>query len=551
MGSHFQENNQKARNGFLYVEKLRPIFFLSPNKEFEPSSLCQTCFTPADSNAVHLESLGVRNLLALDYQLKGITKLSRALSQGFYSIQVHQGQIEHLIKQKSIKVFLANYQNPLDQQILSFALSTFQEYPQFIPKVSPANSYHSTNKEVENVSHVIFMNTKDADQHFDAIMCQLEPYSKSCQVKFIPTSISYESHSYLNSLKSNVRINFSHSYSFEDINQLQKAGENAMLIFKQHIRHDIWKNTAIMPLHVISVLTHYKSWQEAAPSEYIPIMKEFQNRYRSYYDLGYIGNIEDVINYCFRLLSANGLPSKSIAVDLMKYESMMMISLLVVANLYEKDIHLETIKIYESQLIEKFQKLARILSYEVADIYPPCTTSSVIEKEAVTSLLDYSIVSYQDDQECETHQISRKLAQHLELNFEEPDEDWAPTTRPEISVYVNVENLLARKWVSKIASSLLEIYNVTARTLLELQKVEVMEYSVFVRKVTEDFNETFKLQSVSHFESTVRNAIDLFEKEGFIVIQNLNNVRIIFLNNPLDNQNILQVINDIGEFLTD
>ena len=53
------------------------------------------------------------------------------------------------------------------------------------------------------------------DQHFDAIMCQLEPYSKSCQVKFIPTSISYESHSYLNSLKSNVRINFSHSYSFE------------------------------------------------------------------------------------------------------------------------------------------------------------------------------------------------------------------------------------------------------------------------------------------------------------------------------------------------
>jgi len=92
---------------------------------------------------------------------------------------------------------------------------------------------------------------------------------------------------------------------------------------------------------------------------------------------------------------------------------------------------------------------------------------------------------------------------------------------------------------------------VTARTLLELQKVEVMEYSVFVRKVTEDFNETFKLQTVSHFESTVRNAIDLFEKEGFIVIQNLNNVRIIFLNNPLDNQNILQVINDIGEFLTD
>lgn len=96
---------------------------------------------------------------------------------------------------------------------------------------------------------------------------------------------------------------------------------------------------------------------------------------------------------------------------------------------------------------------------KVVDIYPPCTTSSVIEKHAVESLVDSSVVSYHDGQECETHEASRKLAKHLDLDFEEDfNSDWVPVTRPEIIVYVNVENLLSRKWISNIATSLLEIY---------------------------------------------------------------------------------------------
>lgn len=80
-----------------------------------------------------------------------------------------------------------------------------------------------------------------------------------------------------------------------------------------------------MPIHVISVLNYYKSWLETSPSEYIPIMKEFQNDYLSSYDLGYIGNAVDIINYGFSILSTNGPSSKSIALDVMKHESMMSI----------------------------------------------------------------------------------------------------------------------------------------------------------------------------------------------------------------------------------
>ena len=160
----------------------------------------------------------------------------------------------------------------------------------------------------------------------------------------------------------------------------------------------------------------------------------------------------------------------------------------------------------------------------------------------------------------------------------------------------------------------------TARNLLELQKVEILEYGVFLSQVEKDFNETFTLQtglrknlifidfiiqifqnnnnqpyilishisysysdffkklykyffndkslnhsdrliilnkyllfciSVSHFESTVQNAIDLFQKEGVVSVQNSHNVKLLFLNDPLNNQNVLQLINDIAEFIMD
>jgi len=79
----------------------------------------------------------------------------------------------------------------------------------------------------------------------------------------------------------------------------------------------------------------------------------------------------------------------------------------------------------------------------------------------VEFLIIHSVVSYHDDQECEMHQSSRKLAKHLDLELEvDFDEDFGPgtPTYPKTIVYVNVENLLIRKWISKITSSLLEIY---------------------------------------------------------------------------------------------
>lgn len=78
-----------------------------------------------------------------------------------------------------------------------------------------------------------------------------------------------------------------------------------------------------MPLHVISVLNYYKCWRKTAPSTYISIMKEFHSDYLSCYDRGYIGNYEDIVNYCFLRLAADELSSKSIALDLLKYQSMM------------------------------------------------------------------------------------------------------------------------------------------------------------------------------------------------------------------------------------
>ena len=168
-----------------------------------------------------------------------IVKLSKTLSQEFHSIQVHQGQIEHLIKQNSIKVFLTNYQNASDQQILTFTLGMFQEYPQFNQNLPDIFISHSINRQFDKFSHVIFLNIEDAgrktenegvtnyknfqnadniflvDQQLDALLEKLRPYSNNSKIEFIPTSISYESHPTFSSRKSNVRINFGQAYSFE------------------------------------------------------------------------------------------------------------------------------------------------------------------------------------------------------------------------------------------------------------------------------------------------------------------------------------------------
>jgi len=63
-----------------------------------------------------------------------------------------------LIKQKSTKVYFANYQDLLDQQILIFTLGTFQEYPQFNQKLPDVYTFHLKRNWNGEFSHIIFLN---------------------------------------------------------------------------------------------------------------------------------------------------------------------------------------------------------------------------------------------------------------------------------------------------------------------------------------------------------------------------------------------------------
>ena len=48
------------------------------------------------------------------------------------------------------------------------------------------------------------------------------------------------------------------------------------------------------------------------------------------------------------------------------------------------------------------------------------------------------------------------MAQYLDVDFE--DDDWLPATPTETILYVNLESLSARKWISNITSSILDVY---------------------------------------------------------------------------------------------
>ena len=79
-----------------------------------------------------------------------------------------------------------------------------------------------------------------------------------------------------------------------------------------------------MAVHVMSVLTRY----ESGPLNYISKIKEFQREYLSSYDVGYIGELEDIVNYSLLILSTKKPQFKTIALDVLKYESMMSIYLI-------------------------------------------------------------------------------------------------------------------------------------------------------------------------------------------------------------------------------
>ena len=52
------------------------------------------------------------------------------------------------------------------------------------------------------------------------------------------------------------------------------------------------------------------------------------------------------------------------------------------------------------------------------------------------------------------------MARNLDLEFQDDDEeDWANSVLPQdTTLYINIKNLLERKWVSNIADRTLEVY---------------------------------------------------------------------------------------------
>lgn len=125
----------------------------------------------------------------------------------------------------------------------------------------------------------------------------------------------------------------------------------------------------------------------------------------------------------------------------------------------EIDSHLETYHISENKLREKFRKMVELLRYEVDYLHPPCLSASEIENKALDVLQNYCVCSHvSDEPNCNENQMARKLAKYLDVDFEEEEDSIDELPTKEILLYVNRENLLSRKWVANIVTSLLDIY---------------------------------------------------------------------------------------------
>lgn len=133
-------------------------------------------------------------------------------------------------------------------------------------------------------------------------------------------------------------------------------------------------------------------------------------------------------------------------------------SLLTTINFIEMDPHMDTYQVNQAHLLEKYRLIARILRYEIEFLHPPCMEPSLIEKNALESLMDSCVLSQKSDEpSSEEHQIAKKIALHMDLDLEDEDE-YLSLPEKCIFLFVNVAQALSRKWVASIASRLLNIY---------------------------------------------------------------------------------------------
>lgn len=209
------------------------------------------------------------------------------------------------------------------------------------------------------------------------------------------------------------------------------------------------------------------------------LMDDFQKMHRPQWDLAFIGEIDDIMQYSLKILALKGVASSSVAADVMKHESIMskfilfqtfnplipafnvvysVKSLFAAMDFLGIDLHSSTFKLDQNRLLENYRTIIKILRYEIDFINPPCLDASVIEKKALDSLLNNCVVSEQSDEATsDEQQKAKKIADHLDLELED-EYDYLCLPEKQIFLYVDIANALSRKWVASIATRLLDVY---------------------------------------------------------------------------------------------
>lgn len=128
------------------------------------------------------------------------------------------------------------------------------------------------------------------------------------------------------------------------------------------------------------------------------------------------------------------------------------------AGTSEIDSHSTTVKLSRNRLMENFRQITGLLRYEWEPMYPPCVDISVLGNDALELLFSNCVLSQQsDDSNSHEQQMAKKIANNLDIDFEEED-DYLFLPETEEYLYVNVSQAFSRRWVSSITNKILDIY---------------------------------------------------------------------------------------------
>nr|CAH0102832.1 unnamed protein product [Daphnia galeata] len=562
----FPRVNRQNRNDALIQHKVKPCFLISKEKEFHPHSPCKICFpSTSDLFPCDYEELGVRNLLAVvQPDSKVLVSWQHILQQRLKTLQVHWGQVEKLSQIDAHKIYVVIHQNKLDIPVLAFTLMVgLQEANiEFLNQNEPHHDFVIPNptlakEKFQKISKVLFIDAENSDfllKTFADSLCG----SDQSDVLLIPISVCYElsfdtisytsDHCELHSKwKSNVRINFGLPHSFKDFISNAQNNSNMIVELKQHLRHDIWKNTPIMSFHVLSMILQYriKKSKDVELPDCVKLMDEFQKKFRQHHDLAFVGDLYAITQHTMQVFSMKGvLPFSSVAADIMKLESLMMKSLFSVMDVIEFDLHSDIgNRVSQNRLLENYRKIAWLLRHEIAAINPPCLSASNSEKKALDYLIDNLVLSQlSDEPNSGEQQMARRIAHHLNVDSDE-EEDFLDRPVMDTFLYVNIANALSHKWVATISNQILDVYYITAKQLLELRKIDVIEENVFIQRIFKE------LKKKGHdLDAAVQNAIKLFKEEGILESYSHSEVKILYLKDPFDETNLLRLVHDIAQF---